>query len=132
MVDKIERRNLEKDEPDAAGRWDPQHARKVLQYVYDRDGGRCGIYAAPMKIKGAHIEHIVPKVFAWFDFPRGGKVTIGTQYRSLLHKLNNLQAAHTYCNRRKGNTPEVRKWRHPIMPPLTVALGQNGEEFMVP
>ena len=132
VIDNIERWHLERGEPDAAGRWDPDHARKVLQYVYNRDGGRCGICAAPTKIKGAHIEHIVPKVFAWFDLLRGGKVATGTQYRSLLHKLNNLQAAHTYCNRRKGNTPEVRKWRHPIMPSLTVAVGQDGEEFVVP
>ncbi len=131
-VDKVQRWNLERDEPDATGRWDPEHRRKVLRYVYERDGGRCGICGADMKIKGAHIEHIVPKVFAWFDLRRGGKVATGTQYKSLLHKLDNLQAAHTYCNRRKGNTPEVRKWRHAVLPSLTVALGQNGEEFVVP
>ena len=131
-VDKVERWSLERDEPDAAGRWDPDHGRKVLRYVFTRDGGRCGVCAAKMKLKGAHIEHIVPKVFAWFDLLRGGKVATGTQYRSLLHKLDNLQAAHTYCNKRKGNTPEVRKWRHPIMPPLTVAVGDDGEEFVVP
>ena len=91
VVDNIERWQLERDEPDAAGRWDPDHARKVLRYVYDRDGGRCGICGAEMKIKGAHIEHIVPKVFAWFDLRRSGKVATGTQYRSLLHKLDRLQ-----------------------------------------
>ena len=132
VVHRVERWYLERDEPDAAGRWDPDHGRKVLQYVYNRDGGRCGICGAPTKIRGAHIEHIVPKVFAWFDLLKGGEVATGTQYRSLLHKLDNLQAAHTYCNRRKGNTPVVRKWRHPVMPSLTVAVGQDGEEFVVP
>ena len=37
------------------------------------------------------------------------------------------KAAHTYCNKRKGNIPEVDKWRHPAMPPLTVAdTGDRG------
>ena len=45
------------------------------------------------------------------------KAEPGTQYKSRLHKIDNLQAAHTYCNKRKGNTPDVDKWRHPAMPP---------------
>ena len=50
-VDKGHRWYLERDEPDAAGRWDDAHRRGILRYVYDRDGGRCGICTAEMKIK---------------------------------------------------------------------------------
>ena len=131
-VDKVQRWHLELDEPDATGRWDPEHRRKVLRYVFDRDGGRCGLCGGEMKLKGAHIEHIVPKVFALFDVRKGGKAVTGSHYKSRLHRLDNLQAAHTYCNRRKGNTPEIRKWRHPDMPVLPVAVAQSGKEFLVP
>ena len=131
-VDKGHRWYLERDEPDAAGRWDDGHRRSMLRYIYDRDGGRCGICTAEMKIKGAQIEHVVPKVFVLFDIGKGGKAEPGTQYKSRLHKIDNLQAAHTYCNKRKGNTPEVDKWRHPAMPPLTVADAEDGGALVLP
>ena len=57
-VDKGWRWYLETDEPDATGRWDDAHRRKMLSYVYDRDGGRCGLCTAEMKINGAQIEHV--------------------------------------------------------------------------
>lgn len=125
-VDKGWRWYLESDEPDASGRWDKEHRQKVLSYVYNRDGGRCGLCAGEMKLQAAHLEHVVPKVFAVFDIRKGGKAEPGTYYKSRLHKIDNLQAAHTYCNKRKGNTPDVEKWRHPAMPPLTVADGDDG------
>jgi len=131
-VDRGWRWYLETDEPDATGRWDKDHRRRVLSYIYNRDGGRCGLCAAEMKLEGAHIEHIVPKVFAVFDVRKGGKVEPGTGFTSRLHKMDNLQAAHTYCNKRKGNTPEVKNWRHPAMPPLAVADSDDGGEFVVP
>ena len=132
-VDKVQRWQLESDEPDATGKWeDKEHRKKVLRYVWKRDGRRCGLCAGEMKLEGAHIEHIVPKVFAVFDIRKGGKAVEGTRYKSRLHKLDNLQAAHTYCNRRKGNTPEVSKWRHPNMPAITVADTDDGKEFVVP
>lgn len=122
---------MESDEPDATGRWGDAHRRRVLSYIYDRDSGRCGLCAGDMKKKGAQIEHIVPKVFAVLDV-RKGKAGPGTRYRSRLHKLDNLQAAHTYCNKRKGNTPQVGRWRHPDMPPLPVADTDDGQEFVLP
>ena len=131
-VDKGWRWYLESDEPDATGRWDDAHRQRMLSYIYNRDGGRCGLCAGEMKLKGAQIEHVVPKVFAVFDVRKGGKAEPGTRYRSRLHKIDNLQASHTYCNRRKGNTPEVAKWRHPSMPPLTVADAEGGKTFVLP
>ncbi len=131
-VDKVHRWYLESDEPDATGRWNNDHRPKVLAYVHDRDGGRCGLCAGEMKLKGAHIEHVVPKVFAVFDVRKGGKAEPGTRYKSRLHRIDNLQAAHTYCNKRKGNTPEVDKWRHPAMPPLTVADADDGQSLVLP
>ena len=74
----------------------------------------------------------MPKVFAVFDVRKGGKAEPGTRYKSRLHKIDNLQAAHTYCNKRKGNTPEVTKWRHPSMPPLTVADAEGGKTIVLP
>ena len=131
-VDKVQRWQLESDEPDATGRWDEEHRPGVLRYVYKRDGGRCGICAMEMKIKGAQVDHIVPKVFGWFDVRKGGKAETGTRYKSRGHKLDNLQAAHSHCNRRKGNAAEVSKWRHPKMSPLAVADRDDGQELVVP
>ncbi len=131
-IDKGHRWYLESDEPDATGRWDDAHRRRMLSYVYERDGGRCGLCAGETKIKGAQIEHVVPKVFVLFDVGKGGKAEPGTQYKSRLHKIDNLQAAHTYCNKRKANTPEVDKWRHPAMPPLSVADAEDGAALVLP
>lgn len=131
-ADKSHRRNLESDEPDATGRWNEGHRRRMLTYVFERDGRRCGLCAGAMKLQGAPLEHIVPKVFAMFDVAKGGKAEPGTRYKSRLHKIDNLQAAHTYCNKRKGNTPEVAKRRHPAMPPLTVADADDGEPLVLP
>lgn len=130
--DKVERFMLEAEEPDASGRWSPEHRRKVLRYVYERDGGRCGVCGAETRIEAAHVEHIVPKIFAYFDVSEAGKAVQGTRYKSLLHKLDNLQASHTYCNKNKGNTSDASRWRHPTMPPLAVALAEDGSEFRVP
>ena len=131
-IDKGHRWYLERDEPDAAGRWDDDHRRKMLRYVYDRDSGRCGICTGEMKVKGAQIEHVVPKVFVRFDIGKGGKAKQGTQYTSRLHKIDNLQAAHSYCNKRKGNRPEVDEWRHPAMRPLPVADAEDGGVLVLP
>ena len=131
-ADKGWRWYLESDEPDANGRWDSGHRKKVLAYIYERDGRRCGLCAGEMKKKGAQIEHVVPKVFAVFSVRRGGRAEPGTRYKSRLHKLDNLQASHSYCNKRKGNTPKVSKWRHPAMPQLTVADTGDGVTFVLP
>lgn len=131
-VDKGWRWYLESDEPDATGRWDEDHRRRMLNYVFERDGRRCGLCAGEMKLEGAHLEHIVPKVFAVFDVAKGGKAEPGTRYKSRLHKIDNLQAAHTYCNKRKGNAPDIAKWRHPAMPPLTVADAEDGAPLVLP
>ena len=127
----IHRRYLESDEPDATGEWEPKHRRAVLRYVYDRDGGRCGVCGAKTKLKGAQVEHVAPKIFTTFNIDREIAVS-GSGFRSALHKLDNLQAAHSYCNKHKGNVPQVRKWRHRDMPPLAVATTPTGSRLMVP
>ena len=132
-IDKIQRWHLESNEPDAKGHWDKDHRRKVLKYIYNRDDGRCGLCAGDIKnVKGAQIEHIVPKVLAVFDIQDKGKAIKGTHYRSLLHKLDNLQVAHSYCNKNKGNTSELAKWRHPSMPALGVAVSEDGQLLYLP
>ena len=128
---KVRRRRLESDEPDATGTWEPRHRRAVLRYVYDRDGGRCGLCSAKTKIEGAQVEHIAPKIFTTFNL-NGGRAVSGNQFKSVLHKLDNLQAAHSYCNGLKRNSPEVDRWRHPDMPPLGIATTPAGSRLMVP
>jgi len=61
-----------------------------------------------------------------------GKAEPGAYYKSRLHKIDNLQAAHTYCNQRKANKPEITKWRHETMPPLTVADSEDGPGLVLP
>lgn len=63
---------------------------------------------------------------------KDGKTVQGTRYKSHLHKLDNLQAAHTYCNKNKGNKPEVSRCRHASMRPIAVAVAEDGSEFRVP
>ena len=133
-VDKVWRWRLTSFEPDATGRWDPAIHKKILSYVHWRDGERCGLCGGEMKqgARGMQIEHIVPKVLAVFDVRKDGKAEPGTRWKSRLHELDNLQAAHSYCNKNKGNTPEVKKWRHPTMPQRTVADAEDGQTFVLP
>ncbi len=131
-IEKVRRSRLEAVEPDASGRWSKEHRSKLLRYVYERDDRRCGVCGAETRIEAAQVEHIVPKIFAFFDISKAGKAVRGTRYKSVLHKLDNLQASHTYCNKNKGNAADVTRWRHPTMPPLTVALAEDGAEFRVP
>ena len=50
----------------------------------------------------------------------------GEQWQSRLHHLDNLQAAHSYCNRAKGNAADISRWRHPKQRPLPVAVDAAG------
>ena len=131
LLHRANRRRLESDEPDATGEWEPKHRKTVLRYVHDRDGRRCGLCGAKTKLKGAQVEHIAPKIFTTFNI-NGGRAVSGSGFRSVLHKLDNLQAAHSYCNKRKGNSSEVRQWRHPDMSPLGIAMTPTGSRLMVP
>ena len=132
-VDRVWRWTLESYEPDATGRWDPGHRRRILSYICVRDSRRCGLCAGEIKNqRGVQIEHIVPKIFAIFDVSEDGRAEQGTRYRSRLHKPDNLQAAHSYCNKRKGNNPAITGWRHPAMPPLTVADAADASPLVLP
>ncbi len=107
---RLTQKNRPPNEPDAAGRWDPAKRHEVLKHVYNRDGGRCGIWGADtLRLEEAQLEHVVPKVYAHFDIQKGGKIKIGSYYTSLLHELDNLQAAHSYCNKNKGNKKDTRE-----------------------
>ena len=131
-IDKVRRWSIEQNEPDATGRWDNEARRKALKYVWQRDDKRCGLCGREMPLKGAQVEHIVPKVLGFFNIAKGGKAVTGTQYKSQFHKLDNLQAAHSYCNKKKGNTESMRLWRHPTMKPLVIAISEDGKEVTVP
>ena len=131
-MDGIWRWSLERDEPDATDRWKPAHRRKVLNFLHIRDGERCGLCGGTMKLKGAQVEHVVPKRFAVFELSAEGKARQGTYYTSVLHGMENLQAAHPRCNKYKGNTPDIRRWRHPSMPRLVVARTKDDRVLMLP
>ena len=131
-MDGIWRWNLGLDEPDAKDRWKPAHRRKVLNYLHIRDGERCGLCGGTMKLKGAQVEHVVPKRFAVFELSAEGEARQGTYYTSVLHEMENLQAAHPRCNKYKGNTPDIRRWRHPSMPGLVVARTEDDRVLMLP
>ncbi len=131
-MDGIWRWSLEADEPDATDRWKPKHRQKVLDYLHIRDGERCGLCGGTMKLKGAQVEHVVPKRFAVFELIAEGEAQQGTYYTSVLHGMENLQAAHPRCNKYKGNTPDIRRWRHPSMPRLVVAKAQDDRVLMLP
>ncbi|MYD06759.1 MAG: HNH endonuclease [Acidimicrobiaceae bacterium] len=103
-------------------RWQADHRLTILAYIAWRDSGRCGLCAMPLPVGLGNIEHIVPKKFGRFDH-RQGRVTAGSEYESALHHIDNLQAAHDYCNRAKGNASTTRDWRHPELIPLPVARG---------
>ena len=131
-MDGIWRWSLESDEPDATDRWKPKHRKQVLDYLHIRDGERCGLCGGKMKLKGAQVEHVVPKRFAVFELTADGEAQQGTYYTSVLHGMENLQAAHPRCNKYKGNTPDIRRWRHPSMPRLAVANAKNARVLMLP
>ena len=120
------------DEPDATDRWKPKHRKQVLDYLHTRDGERCGLCGGKMKLKGAQVEHVVPKRFAVFELTADGEARQGTYYTSVLHGMENLQAAHPRCNKYKGNTPDIRRWRHPSMPRLVVAKANEDRVLMLP
>lgn len=130
-MDGIWRWNLELDEPDATDRWNPAHRRRVMKYLHIRDGERCGVCGGAMRLKGAQVEHVVPKRFAVFELSTKGKASQGTYYTSVLHGMENLQAAHPRCNKYKGNTPDIRRWRHPSMPRLVVARTQERDRVLM-
>ena len=104
----------------STARWDPEDREFILHYLAWRDHERCGLCAMALPDGVGHIEHVVPKRFGRFDH-RQGLVTSGSGYESRLHHVDNLQAAHDYCNRAKGNSPKVADWRHPDMWSLPVA-----------
>ena len=104
----------------ATARWEPEQRQVVLRYIAWRDDRRCGLCGVELPVGQGHIEHIVPKMFGYFDLI-GGHASPGTTYRSRLHHVDNLQAAHPYCNKPKGNSPDVTDWRHPMLWSLPVA-----------
>ena len=110
----------------STARWEPEQRQLVLRYIAWRDYSRCGLCAMPLPVGHGQVEHIVPKMFGYFDL-NGMRVKHGTTYQSRLHHVDNLQAAHEYCNRPKGNTSDVSKWRHPHheLWPLPVARKQS-------
>ena len=134
FLNRIFRWYVEIGKPDANGRWRKPIRRKKLLAVWERDDRRCGLCGGDMPVlKGAHLEHVVPKRFPYFTAKKGGTIAQGTLYKSRLHSVDNLQAAHPDCNKRKGNSVRISDWRHRTMEPLKVAdHTEDGTQFVVP
>ena len=135
LIRSVDRRILESDEPDATDRWPKEHRVKVLNYLHDRDAGRCGLCTAEIRkedLKGAHIEHIIPKDFVRFVLSAEGEASSGGYYTSKLHGMENLQLGHPRCNKKKGDTADVYRWRHPEMPQRAAAVATDGRVLMLP
>ncbi len=135
LISSTERWILEADEPDATDRWPKEHRKKVLDYLHDRDAGRCGLCCGEIpkqKLNGAHIEHIIPKDFVRFVLSPKGKASNGGYYTSKLHGMDNLQIAHPRCNKKKGDTADAYRWRHPDMPQRVAAVADDGRVLMLP
>ena len=120
----IRRQAASQPTPDGTGRWNSDARRTIVRYLRERDDGLCGLCAVPLGQNGVNIEHVVPKKFGIFDITRN-RAAHGTEFRSALHHINNLQLAHDYCNKAKGNTPDPAKWRHPILSPLPTAVSKG-------
>ena len=127
---KVQRWFVKKTQPDGStGRWNPDDKKRVVGYLSWRDDRRCGLCGLGMAREDAQIEHVVPKKFGLFDLQRtrrGLRAAAGREWRTKLHHPDNLQMAHAYCNRPKGNTPDPLKWRHPELRPLPVAENMVG------
>ena len=134
LIDGIKHQKLGSYEPDGYGRWSPPQRLEILKYLHSRDAGccgLCGVFVQDISMKGIQIEHIIPKMFAFFDVTKNLEAVQGSYWESFLHKVDNLQIAHSYCNRAKGNTSKLIKWRHPRLPRVRVAQAQN-ETLLLP
>ncbi|MDE0437988.1 MAG: HRDC domain-containing protein [bacterium] len=121
--------------PDGStGKWDPEERKKVVRYLMWRDASRCGLCALRIAAADAQIEHVVPKKFGLFSLQRSGRggrrAVAGREQESRLHHPDNLQVAHAYCNRAKGNTGDCSKWRHPELRPVPVAKSMFGTGYL--
>lgn len=66
------------------------------------------------------LDHIVPRSLATFAV-EDGRAVPGDEWVSRGDHPDNLQWAHKACNLRKGATPHMDRWRHPLLLPRIVA-----------
>ena len=120
--------------PNEAAEWKPKERLQILRYVHKRDKRVCGLCGNHLKLAGrainVNIEHIVPKAMFNFDIV-DGYATVGNTFTSKLHHVDNLQAAHSHCNKLKGNTAVVDRWRHPSLISLPVAADNRGNAVLL-
>jgi hypothetical protein len=110
----------------STAKWRPEDSDVVLRYLGQRDGARCGRCAGHLPVRAGQIDYVVPKELGLFDFSGDGRAVPGTTFESKLHHIDNLQAVHDYCHRKKGHSPFGRDWRHPDLPSLPVASCTDG------
>ena len=131
-LEAVQRRRAAIARPNSnTAKWRFDGKASVLVYLAKRDGGRCGLCATPVGGRKTEIDHVVPKRFVEFDLVGAtSKAVPGTFYRSNLHHVDNLQAAHPYCHKAKDDCPEVAYWRHPSLTPLPAAQQNEASDYL--
>lgn len=108
--------------PDANLSWSDEEAQLLLEHVWWRDLGRCGICGEELSLLGAQLDWIVPPGLGKFEIVEGRAYT-GTSFQSCRHRRQNLQAAHPHCAENKVGVWEIAQWRDRFVPQTEVAEG---------
>lgn len=108
--------------PDADLMWQAEDAQLLLEHVWWRDLGRCGICGEELSLIGADLDWIVPPGLGKFDLAEG-TANVGESFQSHRHRRQNLQAAHPHCATNKVGVWEVARWRDRFVPQTEAAEG---------
>ncbi|WP_419921268.1 RDD family protein [Candidatus Poriferisodalis sp.] len=108
--------------PDAQLVWQDEQAQLLLEHVWWRDLGRCGICGEELSLVGAELDWVVPAGLGKMDLAEG-TAYVGTTFQSRRHRRQNLQAAHPHCAENKLGAWEIAQWRSHFMPLTDVAEG---------
>ena len=108
--------------PDAQLLWPDEQAQLLLEHVWWRDLGRCGICGEELSLVGAELDWIVPAALGKMDLA-AGTAYVGTTFQSRRHRRQNLQAVHPPCVEIKLGVWEIAQWRSRFMPLTDVAEG---------
>lgn len=108
--------------PDASFVWPQDQWELLLEHVWWRDLGRCGICGEEVPLAGAELDWIVPAAVGKLDVS-DGHAEAGTTFQSRRHRRQNLQAAHPHCAEAKAGVWEVAGWRASFMPQVDAAEG---------
>ena len=108
--------------PDASFVWRQDQWELLLEHVWWRDLGRCGICGEEVPLVGAELDWIIPAALGKLDLVEGS-ARAGTTFQSRRHRRQNLQAAHPGCAEGKAGVCEIVAWRSAFMAQVDAAEG---------